>query len=514
MSVFPCLLSALLLPSFCFAVPKEVTIFPNLARVTETTKAQHPAAGKEPGKAVIILPAQADPDSFIAYFPTEARLKIEDLTWRRVTNNGDVRTKDLRKRVSLLNDEKNSSEAALESLNAQNQFWQQQTKARAKPSEAGAVAAAIGRNIKKIYQEKVNLAYKISELDKKLKELERELKPSDDANQKGWEATILFSGEAAGETVITYSYTLTGCGWLPIYRLDARPQEGKIRFSREAEVWQNSGKNWDNIDVTLATGQPPASFMPDDLTPRLRIIVPRPEAKQEVNAAKTKRPGKKRKAELQTSFSEEDSADGKTTPSCFQGAPISLNAGLKAIPSGAHHKIKITEELWNADFIYLSRPAQCPEAFISALLRFPEMKELPAGTAFFFRDGAMLGKKTFALSGQDETLFFGRDSLVTVTSLLISKQDGRAPPLKEKKSYIRQWRFDAHNSHPFPVRLHIEEASPRFSDDRIKITLKHDPPAAEKPELLIWELELPGGEKKSVHFGMDIETPADVEIIF
>jgi uncharacterized protein (TIGR02231 family) len=504
---FTYLLAILLLPSFCFAAPTEVTIFPQAARVTEATKVRFLPGGKDLRKAVIALPAQADPDSFIAYPPPEARLKIEDLIWHQVARDKDVKIKDLRKRIKLLKDEKNGLEAALQSLDAQIQFWQQQIKAKAKPSEAGVVAVAIGKNIKKAYQEKLNLTQEIPGLDRKIKELEEELKLSNAGNQNIWEATILFSGASAGETMLTYSYTLTGCGWLPLYRLDARPQAGEIRFSWEAEVWQNSGENWNDVNVALATGRPPTSFTPADIAPW--IIKPRPETK-----TKGKRSADTVKAAYQTSLAGASSTDEEAAPPVPQGAFILLNAGRKAIPSEARHKIKIREEVWSADFSYLARPGQSPQAFISAFFRFSETKEIPAGTAFLSHNGAILGKRNFVLSGQEGTLFFGQDPLVTVTSHLLSNQDGSAS-VKEKKSYHRQWRFDAHNSRPFPVRLRIEEPIPSSVDERIKVTLTHAPPPSEqKPELLIWEIELTAGEKKSIQFGINIEAPANLEIIF
>lgn len=515
MLAFTCLLAILLLPSFCFAAPEEVTIFPQTTRVTEATKVRLLPEGKDLRKAVISLPGRADPDSFIAYPSPEARLKIEDLIWRRVARDEDAKTKDLRKRIKLLKGEKNSLEAALQALDAQIQFWQQQIKAKAKPAETGVVAATIGKNIKKAHLEKLNLGPEIPRLDKKLNELEQDLKLSDAGNQNIWEVTMLLSGAAAGETMLTYTYTLTGCGWLPLYRLDARPQAREIRFAWEAEVWQNSGENWNDVNVALATGRPLTSFTPADIAPW--IIKARPETRQDIKQeikTKAKRTSDKVKVAPQTSLTGASSTDEEAAPPVPQGAFILLNAGRKTVPTGARHKIKIREEIWSADFSYLARPGQGPQAFISAFFRFSETKEIPAGTAFFFHNGAMLGKRNFALSEQEGTLFFGQDPLITVTSHLLSKQDGSASG-KEKKSYHRQWRFDAHNSRPFPVRLRIEEARPRSSDERIKITLNHDPPPSEqKPELLIWEIELPAGEKKSIHFGIDIEAPANLEIIF
>jgi len=207
-------------------------------------------------------------------------------------------------------------------------------------------------------------------------------------------------------------------------------------------------------------------------------------------------------------------ADEKDKPLSGDVSFFTLNAGRHTIPSGGHDKIKVSEESWNANFDYLSQPGYNSEAFIRASCRFSEAKDLPPGMALFLNNGTLLGKKSFSLTGQDGTVFFGQDPLVTVTSHLLTKQDGIASD-NGKKSYLRQWRLAAGNAHPFPVRLRIEQSRPHSLDKRIKITLNHSPlPSEHSTELLIWDMELAAGEKKSIDFGWEAVAPADLDISF
>ena len=77
----------------------------------------------------------------------------------------------------------------------------------------------------------------------------------------------------------------------------------------------------------------------------------------------------------------------------------------------------------------------------------------------------------------------------------------------------KHWQIKAENSHPFPVRLRIEVPRPRFSDDKIKITLHPEPRVSEEnAALLVWELDLPAGQNQSIVLGVELEAPRAYEI--
>ncbi len=475
------------LSSLSWAAPREVVVFPKFARVTETTKFRLLADGKEFRKAAIILPGQAEPSSLIIHPPQDTKLKIEDLSWRNVKRDGDAKTKAIRSRLKQMKEERNSLAGLIHALDAQIQFWQQQTKAKAKtPAEAGVISATMGKNIRKAFQEKLDRQPDIAALDKRIKELQEELNLSIEKDEGVWEITVLLSGRPAGEAWLSYSYTLADCGWLPFYRLDAHPQLGQIQFCWEAEVWQNSGETWNDVNLALSDMQASVSLAPTDIPPW--IIRPRQEAKR-----KGKRSGKADDREVQQPT--------------HQGAFTLWQAGKKTIPSGSPQTIKIREETWPADFSYLARPSQSPLAYVTALPRLAEKSELSRGNAVFLLEGALMGKNNFALSGQQETLFFGQDPLVTVTRSLLSD------PTNDKNTCRRQWRFDAQNAKDSPIKLRIEVPVPQTADERIKIINNYDPhPAELTKSSLFWDIELSAGQKKTIVWRVEMKPPPDCEI--
>ena len=75
----------LLLPICSMATVKEVTLFPNSAKISETAKI-NPQCAKGKCISVITLPPQADPESLVVSLPPQSRVKIEDTTGK--TNSG------------------------------------------------------------------------------------------------------------------------------------------------------------------------------------------------------------------------------------------------------------------------------------------------------------------------------------------------------------------------------------------------------------------------------------------
>jgi hypothetical protein len=187
--------------------------------------------------------------------------------------------------------------------------------------------------------------------------------------------------------------------------------------------------------------------------------------------------------------------------------------GRKNVPAGAKQKVKIEEELWPSEFTYMARPSQSSQVFLRAKVNLPEAKDIPSGSSLYIVDGAILGKRSFALAGKEATIFFGIDPLVTARTQLISKKSGEKTFLQDKQTYTWDWRTDIQNSRNSPVRVLVEEPNPQPRDERIAVTLKCDPDPAEKtPSSLTWDMDISAGQKKSLFMTVRIEAPKSMDL--
>lgn len=503
------ILSIVFFPITTSASPKEVILFYESAHVVEESKIILQSEGKGLRKGIFVIPGNADPDSLLTKPLSNSRIKIVDQSWRQVTRQDDAKIAELRNQLLKLRAEKKNLQASLKSIETQIQFWQLQTKTKIKTiADANNVSVAIGKNIKKFFLDKLNTEAELEKIDKNIRTIQEEIEQTAGKKETAWEITTIFSDSSAAETEILYSYVLSGCGWSPRYRLEARPEESRILFSWEAELWQSSGKDWNHVDISLATLMPVKAITPNDLPPW--IISPR-----------TDRLPRVRKKGQREQYAVEDATELQTAHEALNLAPretrqstFSLwQLGKKSVAAGVKQRITLIDESWPADFKHFVRPALGHNVFLRASVQFSEGKDIPSGLATFMLDGAMLGKRDFSLVGENSTLYFGIDPMIKATETLLSKQAGEKTFLLDKQTFSWERRIDVQNSRKNNASVIIEEPNPQTRDERIKISAKYIPEPSERTtSTLTWTLDVPAGKVKSIMSSVKLEAPKDMNI--
>jgi uncharacterized protein (TIGR02231 family) len=499
----------LLLPVCSIAAVKEVTLFPNSAKISETTIIHPQCSGKDKCKAVITLPPQSDPESLVVSIPPQSLVKIEDLQTKQIQVQDEARIADLRKQIATAEGEKKETKAKLEALDAQLQFWQAQTKAKTKTvADSYKLADAIGKNVQKSSQEKFATETRLEKIEKNIKKLQEELNQTAGKKETAWGITLTLSGVSKNEISLPYTYMLAGCGWLPLYRIEALPADKSVSFSWEAEVWQSSGEDWKQVPLNLATLQPLINVNPPEIPEW--IIKPRKlyKTSRSTEANAETFPLKKE------AFMEDEVMSA--APAETRNTTYSLwSLGRKNIAAGSRQRLKIKDELWPAEFLYLSRPAINPQAFVRAQVKLDKSAEIPSGQAIFVIDGAVLGKREFSFAGSEGTLFFGTSPLISVTSSTMADQSGEKTIFQDKQTRSWQWLIESKNSSNTDIKLRIEEPAPQARDKRIKLNFKQNPEPAEKDHArFVWLLDVPAGQKKTIQNNIELEAPNDMNIDF
>ena len=503
--IFICLL---IVPRVSLATVKEVTLFPNSAKVEETVKVHPQAANANKNQVIVVLPPQADPESLVVSPPSATRVRVDDLQIKPVTRIDENRIAGLRAQLTKSQNEKKEMQAKLKALDVQLQFWQAQTKAKTKTlAEADLLASAIGRNSRKIYSEKNAIETELEKIDKQIKVLQDNLNQAAGTIEKAWEVTIALSGLIQNDSVLNYSYTLGGCGWKPLYRLEAMPFSNSIIFSWDAEIWQSTGEDWKLAQINLATLQPVRTTAPQKLPqwiikPKTAIIY------------KASRKAKSALAALETA--EADEASVESAPMEIINTTYSVwSLGRKTMMAGSRQRLKIKEETWPAQFLFLARPSLSPQTFLQAQIKLPKPAEIPSGQATFVIDGAMIGKRDFALAGTEADIYFGNSPFITVSMSTTADKSGVARIFQNKQTRQWLWLIEAKNAGNTPIKLRIEEPVPEPRDERIKLTFKHNPEPSEKDTTkFVWLVDLPALQKKNIETGVELEAPKDMDIDF
>jgi len=491
-----------------FAAPVEVTFYPQSAQVSELRKVALKKTDGQIQQAVLNIPGQADPDTLTTKIAAPASLTIMDQRWRQIVRQDEEAVQTMKKQLAELKKEQQRLQAELRAVETQIQFWQLQTKAKVKTvADAGNFSGAIGRNIRKMVQDKLALETPLEEINKKVKELQDELNQTAGKKETSWEVTVYLHGPAVAEATLAYSYTLSGCGWSSMYRLEAQPLNKRLRFTWDAELWQSSGHDWRHVNIRLATLPPRTQIAPPDMPPW--IIKPR----ERILYREQKR-AKAAPMMLEAAAADNDEAGAPPEPALSRESSFHVWViGKRSLAAGQRLRVQVREEEWPVEFIHLARPAQSEQAFVRGLVKFQEDKEIPEGTASFLIDGALVGKRPFALTGREAAVYFGADPLIKATSLLIGKSAGEKTLFADKQTYRWEWRIEVSNSRNYPVGVRIEEPLPQSRDERIQLSLKSDPEPQEKTEsIMIWTLDIPAGGKKNIVSAVALEAPKSLPL--
>ena len=109
----------------------------------------------------------------------------------------------------------------------------------------------------------------LSELSKSISAHQSELLKLDDSKkeQRG-EITLKLNNQKPANLVLKLKYNIKNAGWFPLYDIRATNTSSPIEFSYKANVYQQSGTDWENVNVVLSTGDPNTNNIKPKLFPK------------------------------------------------------------------------------------------------------------------------------------------------------------------------------------------------------------------------------------------------------
>ena len=329
------------------------------------------------------------------------------------------------------------------------------------------------------------------------------------------EAIITLDRNAGGPVKINCVYNSTNAGWRPLYRLEARPDQGIVELGLEAEIWQRSGRDWKNVTLQLATEDPRQNMTP----PALASWIARPRPLQPEPLARSASSNMLMDSVPMGAKQESSAALAPSTPPRYMdGASYEVwDLGPRNVDAGPNLRLPLHREELKATFSYVARPSRTRDAYLAARLNLPAMRHFPAGDALFFVDGVLAGNSSFSLDTDeggfsDNSIFFGRDPLVTAEMKSTAQQSGREGFIDRKRTYTWDWTMIITNRHKRPVDVRVEEPAPQSRDKQIVMDVYSSPEASREGNTLFWNVKVPAGKSVNISHKVQLSAPADMQV--
>lgn len=351
-------------------------------------------------------------------------------------------------------------------------------------------------------------------LEKKLAIVEQELQQIPSSPHVGQIVNVVLTNthEDVKRARLNYSYMLRNCGWGAIYDFNARPEDGSndvIDVRLLAEIWQYSGMDWKDTEITLATrGTGPRE--PQPLPEWVIDSNPRPQPRavpMMLNAARSKA------AEPETAAAgmATDAAVAVDTQSVYATFKLST----RDLPEGKS-RLVITKDAWKAPLEWLARPSRDDSrVFLMAKYDLPANQAWPDGMAEYCVDGQSVGSGIFHPHGGEAIIYLGADPRVNVRTTIDSRKQGEKGFINTSKTWTWAWTYTVTNEHDKAIKVRLERPMPMIVDQGVTVTYDDKPDAQkdEKKHMLFWIVDVPAHGKASVEHSITITSPTKLPLL-
>ncbi len=338
---------------------------------------------------------------------------------------------------------------------------------------------------------------------------------------------ITLSAAEAASGKIAFSYLVSQAGWVPLYDIRSDSQTGKISLTYKAQVFQNSGIDWDNIKLNISTNNPYANKTKPELNPWY-IDYYAYKRKMELEEISVKGARAIPQAAFNQGFMLDDAKDKNLEEKPALGADqfttvvhqliaaefkIDLPYSIKS--NNEKNLVLIKNSDLNTTFKYYSVPKVDPGVYLVAqMTKLDELQLVPASANIFF-DGSYIGETYLDPTSMDDTLnlSLGKDPNIVVKRTLL-KQKSKDKVVQDKRERTFSYQIEVQNNKSSTIQLIIQDQVPMTTNNDITIELLEKDSARELPGngILEWDYKLKPGENKKLEFSFKVKHPKDQQI--
>jgi uncharacterized protein (TIGR02231 family) len=401
----------------------------------------------------------------------------------------------------------------------------------------------INRALSKLNKEQERLNEDISRMRFRLTELNY------DENQRSNQVIILLDADGPMTLNAALQYQVSDCGWAPAYDLVATDLNSPISLKYKAQVYNNTGNEWKDVQLTLSTADPRLSASKPMLSPwflsywngqdqiayaqKPGAYEYRAQAEREINIANQRSYdnymldkndiGNQQYARNLTEW--DALVQGKSTAvqqvamKQIEVSELSADFPVAApfsCPSDSKpYMVEIKQMSLPATFSHISVPKLEQSAYLQANIVGWQDLDLIPGPAHVYFAGNYVGMSTIETRNVSDTLSlsFGRDSKIQVSRKLKSEMTVRKTMGNTKKETY-YYDITVRNNRSTPVKLTVYDQIPVSQNGEIIVSTENssDGDRDNSTGEIKWELTLQPGESKTWELGYTVKYPKTAKV--
>ena len=349
--------------------------------------------------------------------------------------------------------------------------------------------------------EQMEVAEKIKKKDEEIAQVKKQMDQLS-GRQKNAAGEILVSVEAQAPVKgkMRISYYTPRAGWTPGYDVRVHDLKGDVRILYKAYVTQTTGEVWDQIPLTISTGDPRRGGNKPELRPWYLDYVQ--EVRYKVMPVQKGR----------TAVFEEAPASALpvTQRSALTTTLYNISMPVTIYPDKRGETVLLRDLSLPATYAYYAVPKLSPRAFLTAAVTGWKEHELLSGKMNLFLEGAFVGNAYLDASVPEDTLHLtlGQDERIRIQREKIEDMT-RRKSLGGSVVESHAWKITVMNGKPVAVHLFVEDQIPVSTQKDIVVEPEELSGARldRQTGKCTWDLQLAPGEKKSLTLRFSVKYP-------
>lgn len=333
------------------------------------------------------------------------------------------------------------------------------------------------------------------------------------------EITITVSADASVSAEFEVSYVVNNAGWTPVYDLRATDTKSPVQLSYKANVFQNTGEEWNNVKLTLSTANPTLGGLKPELytwyLDFYQPIIKHMEGRASGAMMKSAAPSAPREEEFVEAPDAESVADFVSTIQTAINTEFSIALPYTIASSPKPVLVDVRNYEMKAEYEYAVAPKLDADAFLIARATGWEEFNLLPGNANVFFEGTFVGKTYIDPNNIKDTLAvsMGRDKRIVVKREKLKDFSSRKTiGVNQRDTYA--WEISIRNTRNEPVNIRVEDQLPVSKNSQIEVTAVDTGNASYNniTGKLTWQLTLKPSETKKVQYRFEVKYPKDRQV--
>lgn len=325
------------------------------------------------------------------------------------------------------------------------------------------------------------------------------------------------------------SYFVSNAGWTPFYDLRSEALTGKINLTYKAQVFQNTGLDWNDVKLSISTNNPYANKTKPELQPwyidYYAYRVEEQNKKKSLDYIQaTPNTARSEAFNMGYTFSANAFQDKEaltanqftTVVQQLIAAEFKIDLPYTIKSNNEQHMVLIKQTDLDTKFKYYCVPKLDKGVFLVAqMTKLDELQLVPARANIYF-DGSYIGETYIDPTSMDDTLnlSLGKDPNIVVKRTLL-KKESKDKIIAEKRERSFAYEIEVKNLKSIPVDIVIQDQIPITQNGDITIEksdLGKGGSLTETTGLMEWSFNLKPKESKLFNYNFKVKHNKDKQV--